>query len=127
MAISQKFYRCEVCGNIVGLIHEGGGTLACCGQPMKELIAGSTDAATEKHVPVFTLEGDQLHVQVGSVEHPMTDEHWIQWIVVSDGTRTQRVKLNPGDAPKATFTVDPNVPLVIYEYCNLHGLWKSDK
>lgn len=127
MAISQKFYRCEVCGNLVGLINSGGGTLVCCGQPMKELIPGTTDAATEKHVPVFTLEGDQLHVQIGSVEHPMTEEHWIQWIVVSDGTRTQRVKLNPGDAPKATFIVDPNAPLAIYEYCNLHGLWKTDK
>lgn len=128
MAIVQKFYRCETCGNIVGLIHEGGGQLVCCGQPMKELIPGAVDAATEKHVPVCTLDGNKLSVQVGSVEHPMLEDHWIQWICVTDGKQTQRIKLNPGDAPKAEFILaDPSKPFVVFEYCNLHGLWKAEK
>ena len=127
MTPSKRFFRCEVCGNLVGLIHDGGSQLYCDGQPMTELKPGSVDAATEKHVPVYTLEGYQLHVQVGEVPHPMIPEHWIQWICVTDGNETQRVELNPGDEPKACFTVDPSSPLTIYEYCNLHGLWKAEK
>lgn len=127
MAIKKRFFRCEICGNLIGVINDGGGPLVCCGKPMTELVAGSVDAATEKHVPVYTLNGDRLDVQVGSTPHPMQEDHWIQWICVTDGTRTQRVKLNPGDEPKASFIVDPAAPLSIYEYCNLHGLWEADK
>ncbi|WP_099203761.1 desulfoferrodoxin [Scatolibacter rhodanostii] len=122
----KKFYRCSVCGNIVGLINEGGGELVCCHQPMKLLTANTTDAATEKHVPVFSVNGNQLHVNVGDVDHPMTAEHYIQWIMVSQAGHTQRVELTPEDKPAADFVIKENEPFVVYEYCNLHGLWKAE-
>lgn len=124
--MEKQFYRCEKCGNIVGMIHYGGGPLACCGQPMVLLTANTTDAATEKHVPSVKMDGNTLHVQVGSTLHPMTEEHYIQWIVAVQGSLTQRVQLTPQDEPKATFTIDPaKGPVTVYEYCNLHGLWKA--
>ena len=125
MQTTRSFYRCSICGNIVGLINDGGGELVCCGEPMTLLVANTTDAATEKHVPVFTLAGDKLHVAVGSVAHPMSEAHYIQWICVAQGSRTQRMALLPGQAPEADFVVDEG-PATIYEYCNLHGLWKSE-
>jgi superoxide reductase len=120
----RAFFRCEVCGNIVGLIKDGGGELYCCGKPMVKLKANTVDAAKEKHVPVYELNGDTLHVKVGSVPHPMTDEHWIQWIAVEEPDRTQRIILKPGDAPEATFKINGD-KFEVFEYCNLHGLWKG--
>lgn len=125
--MAREFYRCNVCGNLVGLIHKGGGQLVCCGQPMELLNANTTDAAQEKHVPVYELEGNNLHVKVGSAAHPMTPEHWIQWIMVTQGNSTQRTELTPDDAPEASFTVDGSQPFTVCEYCNLHGLWKAEK
>ncbi|MFZ5975805.1 MAG: desulfoferrodoxin [Bacillota bacterium] len=125
MAYEKKFFRCNVCGNIVGLIHEGGGELVCCGQPMELLVANTTDASKEKHVPAATREGTKLTVQVGSMPHPMLPEHYIQWIAVSQDNRMQRVSLNPGDAPAAEFIIAEG-PAIVYEYCNLHGLWKTE-
>ncbi len=122
----KKIYRCSVCGNIVVQIHEGGGELVCCHQPMTLLTANTTDAATEKHVPVIELNGNKLVVKVGDVEHPMTAEHYIQWIMVVQGEHTQRIELTPEDKPTAEFTVKENTPFVVYEYCNLHGLWKAE-
>src|SRR5690554_5555818 len=98
---TREFYRCSICGNIVELIENGGGELVCCGQPMDLLEANTTDAATEKHVPVLSKEGNTLKVAVGSVDHPMVEEHYIQWICVVQDNRTQRADLKPGDAPKA--------------------------
>ncbi|MBP8989146.1 MAG: desulfoferrodoxin [Clostridia bacterium] len=125
MELQRKFYRCEICGNLVGLIQDGGGELVCCGKPMTLLVANTTDAATEKHVPVCTREGNKLHVVVGSVPHPMIEAHYIQWICVAQAGKTQRTVLKPGQAPEADFLIEDG-PAVVYEYCNLHGLWKAD-
>ncbi|MDR0868590.1 MAG: desulfoferrodoxin [Planctomycetota bacterium] len=121
-----KFYRCELCGNLVGLIHNGGGPLVCCGKPMTELKANTTDAAQEKHVPVVERRGDELTVKVGSVPHPMTAEHSIQWLYVQTANGGQRRNLAVGAAPEAKFNVAADQPTAVYEYCNLHGLWKKE-
>ncbi|MCE5284273.1 MAG: desulfoferrodoxin [Pelosinus sp.] len=118
-----KFFRCSVCGNIVGQIKNGGGQLVCCGKSMEKLEANITDAAVEKHVPVAERKDGKLYVKVGSVEHPMTEAHYIEWIAVTDGTSTQRISLLPSDKPEAIFCDRENVE--IYAYCNLHGLWKT--
>ncbi|HCC00456.1 MAG TPA: desulfoferrodoxin [Ruminococcaceae bacterium] len=119
------FYRCNKCGNIVALVKKGGGPLSCCGEAMENLIANSTDAAQEKHVPVISRDGDALSVKVGSTAHPMTEEHYIQWIaIVTDGQVAIKY-LKPGDAPEKTFSVRCKTGTV-YAYCNLHGLWKTD-
>ena len=120
-----KFFRCKKCGNIVELIHEGGGELVCCGEPMTALKANTTDAATEKHVPVVNHDGDTLTVKVGSVAPPMTAEHYIQWVAVVTETGIFRKALNPGEKPEATFCACIDAAKEVYEYCNLHGLWKT--
>lgn len=118
------FYRCEKCGNIVALIQKGGGTLTCCGQPMTELKANTTDAAKEKHVPDITREGGKIKVAIGSTLHPMVPEHYIQWIALVSGDKVQFEFLKPGIEPRAEF---PEVKSgTVYEYCNIHGLWKAD-
>ena len=118
------FYRCERCGNIVALVKKGGGTLACCGQDMTKLVANSTDAATEKHVPVVTTEDGKIKVAVGSTLHPMAEEHYIEWIaLVADG-KVELKYLNPGEEPTAEFGEVKSG--VVYAYCNLHGLWKAE-
>lgn len=119
------FYRCELCGNIVALLKAGGGTLTCCGQAMTKLVANSTDAAQEKHVPVTTIEKDVLKVTVGSVAHPMTPEHHIEWIAVVTEDTVELTYLKPGDEPQAKFKV-PAASATVYAYCNLHGLWKAE-
>lgn len=127
MVKDPKFYICEVCGNQVALIHDGGGTLVCCGQDMKELVPNTSDGAGEKHVPVYTISGDTVSVQVGEVIHPMLPEHYIMWIRLETEQGGQRKVLAPGDEPKATFVLAPgDKPVAVYEYCNIHGLWKAD-
>lgn len=118
------FYRCELCGNMVALIKKGGGTLTCCGQAMTKLEANSTDAAQEKHVPVITREGGKLKVSVGSVLHPMLPEHHIEWIALATEDKVEIVYLKPGMEPKAEFNEVASG--TVYEYCNLHGLWKAE-
>lgn len=118
------FYRCEKCGNMVALLKNGGGTLTCCGQSMTKLTANTTDAAKEKHVPVVSREGGKLRVQVGSVLHPMTAEHSIEWIALESGNRLEIAYLKPGDQPTAEFANAESG--TVYGYCNLHGLWKAD-
>lgn len=125
MKVERLFYKCNVCGNIVGLIQNGGGELVCCGQPMQKLEANTTDAANEKHVPVIERSGNNVKVQVGSIEHPMLNEHYIQWIMVAQDGCTQRVELKSGQKPVAEFTVGDG-PVSVYEYCNLHSLWTAD-
>lgn len=117
-------YRCELCGNIVEMVKDGGGELVCCGKPMIKLEPNTVDAAQEKHVPVYEKNGDVVSVQVGSVEHPMIDEHHIEWIAVETPDLIQRHVLKPGEHPRADFHVDSD-EFVIFEYCNLHGLWKA--
>jgi len=125
MKTYPDFYRCSVCGNLVGKIEDGGGEMVCCGQPMTKLVPNTVDASKEKHVPVAEVDGDTVTVKVGSVAHPMLEKHYIQWICVMSGNRVQRVSLSPGQEPMATFNVPESGEIEIYEYCNLHGLWKT--
>ena len=123
----SKFYICERCGNIVGLIHNGGGALVCCGQKMTKIEAGIVEASREKHVPVVSLSENKISVTVGSVVHPMTEEHSIQWIYVETNKGGQRKCLLPGDAPTAEFALAEGETIkAAYAWCNLHGLWKVE-
>jgi superoxide reductase len=119
-----KFYRCNHCGNIVAVVEDGGVTPVCCGEKMELLDPNTTDAAQEKHVPVVEESGDVVEVSVGSVAHPMTEEHYIQFIAYADGDKLVIKHLKPGDAPKASFHKGAELGTV-YAYCNLHGLWKA--
>jgi superoxide reductase len=124
MTSKQEIYKCEVCGNIVEVIHEGKGELVCCGQPMKLFKENTVDAAKEKHVPVIEKTADGYKVKVGAVAHPMEEKHYIEWIeLVADGV-VYRKFLKPGDAPEAVFCIDAR-QVTAREYCNLHGLWKA--
>jgi len=143
-----EVYKCEICGNTVEMLHGGVGELVCCGEPMKLYEANTTDAAVEKHVPVIekladavtkslpislishgikgtTKVANRLKVTVGSVAHPMVDDHFIEWIeLIADG-KAYREFLRPGDAPEATFYVEAD-KVTVREYCNVHGLWKKE-
>ena len=124
MAEKLEVYKCEVCGNIVEVLHGGDGELVCCGQPMTLLTANTVDAAKEKHVPVIEKVAGGYKVKVGSVAHPMEEKHYIEWIELIAGDKAYRQFLNPGDAPEAFFAVDAS-QVSAREYCNLHGLWKA--
>lgn len=119
-----KLFRCSKCGSIVAKLNEGGCSPSCCGSPMDELTANTTDGAREKHVPAVTVDGDTITVQVGSTIHPMLDKHYITTIVLETKDGYQIKNLKPGDEPKAVFKAED--PVSVYEYCNLHGLWKAD-
>lgn len=125
--MDQKFYRCEHCGNIITKLEDSGVPVVCCGQKMTELVPGITDGAAEKHVPVYELmEGGRVMVKVGSVEHPMTAEHYIQWIFLQTKKGYQWKKLQPGEKPEAGFALcEGDEVVVVFEYCNIHGLWKA--
>ena len=123
----MKFYRCEHCGNIIIKLHDSGVPVVCCGQPMTELVPGATDGAYEKHVPAVTLDGSVVKVQIGEVEHPMMEEHYIQFIVLETSSGYQIKNLKAGDKPVAEFTLTAGDKAVaVYEYCNLHGLWVKE-
>ena len=126
MAEKYGIYKCEKCGNIVQVLHGEKPPVMCCGQSMTKLVSNTVDAAREKHVPVVEKIDDGYLVKVGSVDHPMMPEHYIQWIelVTEEGTLIQRKFLAPSDEPKAKFKTDAD-KVVAREYCNLHGLWKS--
>ena len=118
-----EVYRCEICGNIVELLHEGKGELVCCGQPMKLMAENSVDADHEKHVPVIEKIETGYKITVGSVAHPMEDKHYIEWIeLIADGKAYMKF-LKPGDIPEAEFCIDAST-ITARAYCNLHGLWK---
>lgn len=122
----MKFYVCEHCGNIVTYVKNTGVPVVCCGEKMKELVAGTVDAAKEKHIPEYSVEGNVVKVVVGSVEHPMQPEHFIQWVAVETNKGSQIKYLEPNTPPKAEFVLAEGEELVaVYEYCNLHGLWKA--
>ena len=119
-----EVYKCEVCGNIVEVLHDGKGELVCCGQPMKLYKENTVDAAKEKHVPVIEKTEKGFTVKVGSVTHPMEEKHYIEWIeLIADGVAYRKF-LKPGDAPEAEFCLDA-AQVTAREYCNLHGLWKG--
>lgn len=124
MAEKLQIYKCELCGNIVEVIHGGPGELVCCGQPMTLLKENTVDAATEKHVPVIEQVPEGVKVTVGSVAHPMEEAHYIEWIELIVDDLAYRQFLKPGDAPEAVFNVSGG-SMTAREFCNLHGLWKS--
>ena len=126
MCRDQKFFICKLCSNLIGVIDNKGIPLTCCGEEMTELIPNTVDASGEKHLPEVIISGDVMSVQVGSVPHPMTDEHYIQFIYVETESGGQCKCLKPGDEPKAKFSFVDDKPVAVYEYCNLHGLWKTD-
>ena len=125
--MTVKFYRCAICGKIVAMVKETAVPTICCGQEMAQLIPGTTDGAAEKHVPVVTRKGNIVEVKVGSVEHPMTNEHYIQWICLQTKQGNQRKCLKPGDKPAVCFSIcDKDEVEAVYAYCNLHGLWVKE-
>jgi len=125
MPKTLEIYKCEVCGNMIEMIHGGVGQLVCCNEPMKQFTENTVDAAKEKHVPVVEKIDNNYRVAVGSVAHPMEEKHYIEWIeLIADG-KAYRQFLNPGDEPKTTFTTNAT-NVTIREYCNLHGLWKGE-
>lgn len=124
MTQKLQIYKCDICGNIVEVLHQGAGQLVCCGQPMKLLVENTTDAAKEKHVPVIEKTSEGYLVKVGSVPHPMEEKHYIEWVeLVADG-RAYRHFLHPEDKPEAVFSV-AGKEVYAREYCNIHGLWKG--
>lgn len=124
--MKTKFYICSHCGNLVGMVHDAGVPLFCCGQKMDPLVPNTVEASGEKHLPVVTVNGDTVEVNVGSVDHPMVEEHSIQWVYLETENGGQRKALKPGDAPHVTFTLSGDKPVAVYAYCNLHGLWMTE-
>jgi superoxide reductase len=119
-----QIYKCEVCGNIVEMLHPGKGQMVCCGQDMVLYKENTTDASVEKHIPVLSKTSQGFSVKVGSVTHPMDENHYIEWIEIVAGDKAYRQFLKPGQSPEASFCIDGN-KAVAREYCSLHGLWKS--
>ena len=125
--MSVKIFKCMHCGNIIEMVEDKGVPVVCCGEKMTELVPGTSDGAAEKHVPVVTVSGNKVTVNVGSDAHPMTDEHLISWIILETEDGCQRKHLSSADAPEASFMLaDGEKAIAAYEYCNLHGLWKAE-
>jgi len=124
--MKQKFLKCEKCGNIVAVVYESGVPVICCGESMSEMIPGVVEASKEKHIPVYKMEGNKVIVNVGDIEHPMQDEHYIEWISIQTKHGNQRKTLKPKDKPEVCFFISDDDEIeVVYAYCNLHGLWKN--
>ena len=124
--MEMKFYRCKKCGQMVAIVEKKACPIMCCGEPMEEIIPGTTDAAVEKHVPVYEVKDNKVFVTVGEVEHPMLAEHYIEWIAIQTKNGNQRKALKPEEEPKAVFAIlEDDEVLAVYAYCNLHGLWKA--
>jgi superoxide reductase len=126
MANNKKFYICEKCGNIVEIINASGVTPHCCGQKMSVLEAGVVEASREKHIPEVSVNGNEVKVVVGSVLHPMAEEHSILWVYLETDKGGQRKNLEVGAAPEVSFLLKDEKPVAVYAYCNLHGLWKKE-
>ena len=124
--MKQKFYICKHCGNIIAMVNDAGVPVMCCGEKMNEIVPGTTEAAAEKHIPVYELDGNLVKVKVGSVEHPMLPEHYIEWVSLQTKQGNQRKSLKPGDKPEVCFAIcDGDEVEAVYAYCNLHSLWKA--
>ena len=126
MCNSNKFYVCEHCGNLIGMIHDAGVPMMCCGQKMTKLVPGTVEASREKHIPVACVDGDTVTVNVGSIEHPMNAEHSILWVYLLTDKGGQRKCLELSKAPIVKFALVDEKPIAAYAYCNLHGLWRAD-
>jgi len=124
MAKTLEIYKCELCGNIVEVLHGGGGELVCCGEAMKLFVENTVDASKEKHVPVIERNGGTITVKVGSAPHPMEEKHYIEWVEIIAGGKSCRQFLKPGEAPEAAFTTS-EANVTAWEYCSLHGLWTA--
>lgn len=124
--MQAKFLKCSHCGNTAVLIEDRGVPLVCCGEKMEVLQANTTDAAVEKHVPEVSVQGNRVEVAVGATLHPMAEEHYIQWIYLETEKGGQVKKLTPADEPKAVFQAEGDKAVAVYEFCNLHGLWKKE-
>ena len=124
MSENVRFYKCNKCGNVIGFIHGNSDNIKCCGEQMTLIHTNETDGATEKHVPVYEKDGDEIIVRVGEVEHPMEADHYIMWIAQVSDNRTTRVRLHPGESTETRFPYIPDSTL--YAYCNKHSLWKKD-
>ena len=124
----MKFYKCNVCGNLVEMVKASGNTMTCCGRDMVELIPGTSDGAPETHIPVCTVTGNKITVNVGEKDHPMMDNHYIEWIVIETDKGAYRINLKPGAAPKAEMVLADDEKVVgVYAYCSRHGLWTAEK
>ena len=126
MCGNQKFFICNHCGNLIGLIDNKGVPMVCCGEKMIELVPNTVEASTEKHLPEVTILGDNITVQVGSLPHPMEEAHNIAFVYVETNRGGQRKCLNSGEEPKLSFVFEDDKPIAVYAYCNLHGLWKTE-
>lgn len=124
--MAAKFYICNRCGNLAGMVHASGVPMVCCGEKMVELIPNTVEASQEKHLPVVTEKGDQIVVNVGSAPHPMIEEHSILWVYLETEHGGQRKTLKPGDEPQVRFQLDGDKAVAVYAYCNIHGLWKTE-
>ena len=123
---NEKFYICRTCGNLVNVINASGVPMMCCGKPMEALESNTVEASGEKHIPAVTVEEGAVHVMIGSVEHPMVDVHYIEWVYLQTENGGQRINLKPNQEPKVTFLLGNEKPVAVYAYCNLHGLWKTE-
>lgn len=124
--MKTKFYICRHCGNLVHMIHDAGVPMMCCGQKMDELLPNTVEASGEKHLPAVTVEDGAVHVNVGSINHPMIPEHYIEWIYVQTENSGHLKIRKPGDDPSAAVCLGDDKPLAVYAYCNLHGLWMTE-
>ena len=123
---NSKFYVCPHCGNIVEMVNDAGVKPVCCGQPMNELVPNTVEASGEKHKPDVKVEDGLVKVNVGSINHPMEEVHWIEWVQLNTDKGSYRKVLNPGEAPNVSFVLGDEKPLGVYAYCNLHGLWLTE-
>ena len=122
----SEFFICDKCGSMLNVLCECAEEEKNCKEALRKLEANSTEAATEKHIPAVTVKGNEICVQVGSTEHPMAEEHFIMWVYLETEHGGQFKRLNPGEAPRVKFTITEDKPVAVYEYCNIHGLWKKD-
>lgn len=126
MSENNNFYICEHCGNLVDMINDAGVPMTCCGQEMTKLKPGTVEASREKHIPVVNIDHNLVTVTIGSVEHPMTEEHHIVWVYLQTDKGSQRKFLEIGEAPTVHFALADEKPIAAFAYCNIHGLWKAD-
>ena len=124
--MNTKFYICRTCGNIIEKINDSGVPVVCCGKEMEELVINTVEASSEKHLPAVTIEDGAINVNIGSVNHPMADEHYIEWVYVETENGGQRKNLKPGEEPNVTFSLGDDKAVAVYADCNLHGLWKTE-